>query len=304
VQYFENKDIKDLTSLKIGGIVKKFYIIETEVELKNLLASLPIKEKNKIRLLGSGTNILVKDDKVLDLIVLKLKGDFEKITINDEDKRAGSAVLLNTLIKLFLDKCYQGMEILAGIPGTLGGAVFGNAGTKYGDISKFIKTVRIMDYTGKINAISVKNIGFEYRNMIALDNNIILDVEFQNSSFEFINTDDAKQKILDKFNCILKEKVDSQPYNLKTAGCVFKNLKINELLSDKPTYYSAGKIIDDLGLKNTKIRSVSISSKHANFFIAEKDAKFKDFVDLIELVKDKVKESKNFDLELEIKIWE
>ena len=253
-------------------------------------------DRRKLKILGGGTNILVNDANDLDFIVLKLEGEFQQIVINQNEIRAGSGVLLPKFLREMLNAGFGGMEILAGIPGTVGGAILGNAGSKYGDISQFVKSVKVIDFKGNIENLPKKNIIFNYRKTQFLKDCIILDIEFDKTSFEcfeYFENDENKQKLQEKFNLILKQKINSQPYNTKNAGCVFKN----------PESFSVGKIIDELGLKGTKIGDLFISEKHANFFVADDNARYKDFVELMDFVKEKIKTEKNLEIEPEIKIW-
>lgn len=297
MQYFQNKSIKNFTSLKIGGEVRQFYSLENITELKNLLISIPEYEKHKIRILGGGTNLLVKDDEILDLIVLKLEGEFQNFNVNKNEINASAGVLLPSLVKEILKQGFGGIEILAGIPGTVGGAVVGNVGGKYGDISKFVKNIQVMDYHGNIENLDKKDIIFQYRktffeNFENFENKILLNINFDISSFSYAPN---SQESSENFAVILDEKVSTQPYNTRNAGCIFKNIP--------DAQESVSKIIDDIGLKGTRIGDVSISEKHANFFIAGENARYADFMDLMNFVRVKVKAFKNFDIESEIKIW-
>ena len=294
MNFFENENISEFTSLKIGGKVKKFYVLDTVDELVSILKSISVSEKHKIRVLGSGTNVLVSNKENLDYIVIKLDGEFKNISISDNGINAGAAALLSEFLKEMYERGYEGIEILAGIPGTVGGAIAGNAGSKYGYISDFIKSITVAGYDGKIEKLSKKDINFAYRKVVFPYDCMILKVEFDMDTFEFFDDALQKGKLHEKYKLILMEKLKDQPYGLRSAGCVFKN----------PANKSTGKLIDELGLKGKRIGDVYVSDKHANFFIAENDAKFDDFMALVKLVRDKVKAEKNLELELEIKIWD
>lgn len=294
MKYFENYCIRDYIFLKNLVYVRHFYIVERLDELKNLLQKIAVEDKPKIRILGSGTNILINDNKILDLIVIKLSGEFNTIKIDKENNifLGYAGVLLQSFITKLLVNKISGMEVLAGIPGTIGGAVFGNAGTKYGEISKFIRRVFLLDYSGneKIIDVNEKNLKnyFGYRENFFFKNFIIYKIEFCN----FLYNSSDSINFYKKFFC---EKIKSQPYEYKSLGCIFKNPKVG---------VCAGELIDKLGLKNYKMRSIFISDKHANFFIADKNVKFDDFLELINIVKYKIYERFKLNLELEIKIWE
>ncbi|MDR0675943.1 MAG: UDP-N-acetylmuramate dehydrogenase [Elusimicrobiota bacterium] len=305
MQHFENINIKNYTSLKIGGLVKSLFFAENIVDIQTILKSLDDNEKSKIRILGGGTNILVDDseNKVLDLIIIKLVGDFEKINIEKNNyiiKVGSGAELQSIIIKLIKNNIF-GMEVLAGIPGTIGGAVAGNSGTKYGDIAQFIKSIQVLNYNGVIENYFFNNSNdnhyyFQYRNANFLKDRIICYIELDPESF-IINKKvigNENVKILEKYKNFFLKKTQNQPYYKNTAGCVFKNID----------NFSIGKIIDEFGLKGFRIGSIYVSEKHANFLIADEHAHFADFIALTEFIKNKVKKEKGLELEFEIKIWE
>jgi len=281
MQNLKNIKLSKYTSLKIGGQVENFYVVENENELRQILKN---SEKN-LKILGCGTNLLINDSQ-LEFDVIKLDGEFKKI----DDLRVGSAVLLNRFLQHLADKNLSGLEILSGIPGTIGGAIFGNAGSKYGCILDFVRSVKIMDFEGNVKVFDKKDLDYGYRKSGISKDSIILEIEFDSTKFK--NIDSEKIKILMKE--ILKEKVAGQPYDELSAGCVFKNCE----------GISTGKMIDELGLKGLSRGKVKVSEKHGNFFVVEKDAKFKDFIDLIEEIRDKIYNSKQIRLEVELNIWE
>ena len=252
MKHFENYCLREYIALKNLVYVKNFYIVETLDELKNLLRNIRIEDKSKIRILGSGTNLLINDNYNLDLVVIKLSGDFKFFKIDKKNELffAYSGVILQAFITKLLINKLSGMEVLAGIPGTIGGAVFGNAGTKYGEISNFVKKIFLLDFFGNEKIIDIKeNIDqyFGYRkNFFANSFNfIIYKVEFGN----FLYNNDAIM-LYKKF---FSEKIASQPYDYKSLGCVFKNPK-NSL--------SAGHLIDFIGMKHYKIGNVFVSEKY------------------------------------------
>jgi UDP-N-acetylmuramate dehydrogenase len=288
---FEDFEIKNWTSLKIGGKVKQIFFVGNILELQNVLKNIKEIDKKKIRIIGGGTNLLIDDNpkKVLDLIIIKLCGDFEKIEIGESVIKSGAGVSLQAFIVYSLKRRISGMEILAGIPGTVGGAVFGNAGTKYGEISQFIDKIETLDYDGNTEIFDRNEISnkFEYRRADFLKNKIVCFVKFNKLKF---HNDDK----LDLYKNLFKEKISTQPYGLNNAGCIFKN----------PQGFSVGKIIDELGLKNFRIGNVFVSEKHANFIVADDYAHFKDFIAVAKFVQSKVKERIGIDIEFEIKIWD
>ncbi|MCP4482197.1 MAG: FAD-binding protein [bacterium] len=248
MEILHNISLADYTTLKIGGIVRNFYIVRNLVELKQ------VSSLDHARVLGSGSNILVNDGK-LDFDIIKLDGDFKKNTIKNGKISVGAGASLAKVLQETAHAGLSGLEIFAGIPGTVGGAVFGEISTKYGKISDYIVAVNVID-------------------------GIIVEVEFCLKKAE-------PQKIKEAIKKNLIEKVASQPYGKNTAGCVFRNKQ----------GVSSGMLIDQAGLKGRQIGKVKISCKHANFFIADHGASFKDFLALVEDVKIRL------NLETEIQIW-
>ena len=286
MKLLKNIKLSNYTTLKIGGIVKNFYIAENITDLKKILKT----TNEPIKILGKGSNVLVNDTNPLNFCVIKLADDFEKISISSNKIKIGAAATLTKFIKKTIDSGLSGLEILAGIPGTIGGAIFGNAGSKYGEISNFIKNITCMDYNGNIKILTNNEINFEYRKSNIPKNLIIIAAGFDIKKFKKNDPNIIKNN----YEKILNNKIKTQPYNKNSAGCIFKN----------PEQKSAGKLIDDLNLKNTKVGKVKVSDKHANFFITEDGAEYKDFITLINKLKDTVKQQKNIELEPEIQIWE
>ena len=189
---------------------------------------------------------------------------------------------LNEFIKKTLDNGYVNFDSLFGIPGSLGGAIIGNAGANNKCIFDELVSVLILD-NGYTKLISKENIKYEYRNTsLKNSHKIILGAVFK---LEKGNVKESWDNI--KIN--LEKRRNSQPLEYPSAGSVFKN----------PDKTSAGKLIDECGLKGTKKGGARISDKHANFIINENNAKSSDIIYLIDLIKKEIKKEKNIDLELE-----
>lgn len=276
--YF-NYDVKHLTSFKIGGKVKYFVIVKNEKTLKDIISF-----KKKYFIIGGGTNVLFNDTK-LNITLIKLGGVFKKIRAGNEFITAGAGSSLYSVNKKAKENNLSGLEFSYGIPGSVGGAVFGNAGAFDNEILNAVASVKILN---KNKIYWESNFSYSYRDTTFKKNNsIILCVKFKllkkcSQEIEF-----AQKQFLEK-------RMLSQPYNKFSAGSVFKRVYINEQI-----FYPA-KIIDKLGLKGVTIGGAKISEKHAGFIINENNAKFKDVLKLIKIIKKTVYKNNKLKLKEEI----
>ncbi len=275
------------TSLRIGGPADIFLIPYDISSLKNILTIL---KRNRIPFLplGNGTNILIRDGGI-EGAVISLRS-FKKMEIIDEDDEivniyVESGTPLQRLIQFSKERGYSGIEGLVGIPGSIGGAIWGNAGAFGYEIKDVLSIISIMDPDGNIRRIKSKDIDFGYRSSNISSDELII-------SAEIVLKKDKIEIVSSRIEGFLRKKRENQPLSETSAGCVFKN----------PPELSAGKLIDDAGCKGMRIGDVEVSRKHANFFINRGRATASDFVKLMENVKSKVKEISNIELEPEIRV--
>ena len=277
-----NEPLSKHTTLCIGGDADYFVEVETEEQLISLLKF--INENNiNFFVIGGGSNILFSDDGFKGIII-KLFGEFSKYEMFQNNIICGSAVSLAYLAQQTAEQGLSGLEYLSGIPGTVGGAVYGNAGVKDYSISTVIDKIAVVDYLGNKRILTKKNINFEYRKS-DLKNNII-------TKIFFILKNADKNDILKTISQERERRKNSQPIGTKNAGCIFKNPKNN----------SAGRLIDSLKLKNYSVGGIQVSDVHANFFVNKNNGCAKDMINLIEFVKSEVYKKYNIKLETEIKI--
>ncbi len=277
-----NEPLSKHTTLCIGGNADYFVEVETEEQLIFLLKFI---NENKIKffVIGGGSNILFSDDG-FNGIIIKLSGEFCKYEISRNNVVCGAAVGLAYLAQQTAEQGLSGLEQLSGIPGTVGGAVYGNAGVKDYPISTVIDKIEVIDYLGNKKVLTKNDIKFEYRKS-DLQSNIITKI--------FLALKNAdKNDILKTISQELKRRKSSQPIGTKNAGCIFKNPKDD----------SAGRLIDSLNLKNYSVGGITVSDMHANFFVNKENGCAKDMLSLIEFVKDEVYKKYNIKLETEIKI--
>lgn len=279
--------MKKHTSLRIGGPADVFAMPQNFLSLINIRADL---KRNKIPTfhLGGGTNILVKDRGIEGVVISS--GYFRRIGVVSKDSSyvyvsVEAGALLQRLIHYTKENGYSGIEGLAGIPGTVGGAISGNAGAFGYEIKDVLVSVEIMDTEGKIRKVRADQIDFKYRSSGIPPDEFILSAEIKLTAGK---TEEVSSRIEE----FLKIKKEKQPIWEPSAGCVFRN----------PTGMSAGKLIDEAGCKGMRIGDVEISNLHANFFINRGGASASDFIRLMEEVADRVKAKYGILLEPEIKI--
>ena len=276
------------TSLKIGGPAEVMVFPEDPLSVRHILHTAN-QENIPLFILGSGTNLLVSDDG-LKGITMSLKA-FSKIelTRGTDDENAvlyvGAGVPLPRIVQFAKKNGYSGIEALAGIPGSFGGAVFMNAGSFGTEIKDVIDSVALMNRQGELRILKKAELAFEYRKSNLPEDSIILSA---NIVLKKGDPDEVAQKT-DK--CMQKKRT-SQPLGAHSAGCVFKN----------PEGESAGSLIEKAGCKGMNIKGVEVSTHHANYFINKGDAHFRDFIELMNIVITKVKEKYGITLEPEIKI--
>ena len=268
----------------IGGPAEYFAEPATVDELAALVRRL---HENEIptRLLGGGSNVLVRDEGVPGMVIRLSAPAFAETSIQGRKITAGGGVKLGQLISTSVREGLAGLEALVGIPGTLGGALHGNAGSRAGDIGQWTCRATIMTRTGEIIERGRDDLTFAYRES-SLDELVILSGQFE------LDQEDSEEltKRMQKHWIVKKA---NQPLGHQSAGCIFKN----------PRGMSAGMLIDQAGLKGTRVGGAEVSDVHANFIVANEGASSQDVLRLIELVRSRVTERLGVDLETEIEVW-
>jgi len=280
-----NKPMRDLTSFKIGGTADLFVVPYNLGDLKKVLEFCRV-DKIPFIVIGNGSKLLVRDEGFRG-VVIKLGGEFKKLEINSEEIVVGTGVNLPSLIDFAAEKNLAGLEALAGIPGTIGGAVVRNAGAFGESLSDRIVWAKVVDTENREFILYPEEMEFGYRSSLFLrEKNLIL-TEVKLRLFY-----DKKEKILSRIREATRRKMQTQPLSFPSAGCVFKN----------PPFYSAGYLIQNTGCLGMTIGDAQVSFQHGNFIINKGKARAQDIIQLIEKVREKVKEKFNIDLEPEIEI--
>ena len=279
-------DIKKMNWFNIGGVAKAYFKPESLNELILFLKKFGSKEK--IFLLGAGSNVLINDS-LFEGIIIKLGKNFSNISLLSETTLvAGSATSDKKLSEFACENNIGGFEFLSCIPGTIGGGLKMNSGCFEREFKNILLSIQAVDRNGKILTIPSSKIKFKYRG-----NDLDRDLIFLSASFK--GEVQEKQIVQNNINSLKNKKDHSQPTKIKTGGSTFKN-PINQ------TKEKVWELIKKSVPLNTKFGDAEISQKHCNFFVNRNNATFRDMKNLIDFVKQKVKSKTGIDIETEIEI--
>jgi len=274
-----------LTWYRLGGPARWLLRPRNEHELAQVLqrcaeAGIPW------RVLGRGANVLVRDAG-FDGAVIQLCGPpWEQVRWEDPAVYAAAGADFPALVRASIGRGLGGLENLAGIPGTVGGIIRMNAGGKYGCIGDYVRSVRVMEPSGRVATRLREEVGFSYRKA-NLGDGIVLGATL-------LLTPGNHDSLHARCEAIWKEKHASQPpISARSAGCVFKN----------PPGQAAGKLLEEAGVKGVRVGGAAISTQHANFIVVDGRATARDVLELIELARRRVREQSGIELELEVDIW-
>jgi UDP-N-acetylmuramate dehydrogenase len=285
-----NEPIARHTSFRIGGPAEVFVTPQHNDQILEIY-QLCLKEGLPVFILGNGTNILVRDEGVKGVV---LRINTRQIQMKDDIIVVDAGYPLSHLLTRCLDTGLTGLESMAGIPGSVGGAVVMNAGGKYGNIGDIVSFVKVIKRKNKhapsdtqCLTLSKSQLKFGYRSSNLKDKFIVL-----GATIQLEHSTPGQVKAL--FQEILAEKDTGQPLAAKSAGCIFKN---------PPGKLTAGQLIEKAGLKGTRIGNALISPKHANFIVNAGNATAQDVLKLVDLIQKTVYERFGVRLDLEIEIW-
>ena len=290
-----NEPMKKYTTFKVGGPAECLIKIENINELKEILKF--TNENNiKLTVLGNGSNVLILDKGISGItLIIKIENtEFEETEENLNSKLIGQ----KTKIKLgagekiakvgmvFFKESLTGFEEIAGIPGTIGGAVRMNAGANGREMKDIIKTVKCLDYQGNEKVFTNEEMEFGYRtSILKKEKYIVTEVEIE---LEKGNQEEIKEK-MDMYK---EKRKNSQPLEYPSAGSTFK----------RGIDFITAKLIDEAGLKGTHVGDAEVSTKHGGFIINKENAKAKDILELVEIVKKEVYKKYQKQIELEVEI--
>lgn len=273
--------MKDYTTYKVGGPVKCVVFPNDEASLITLIKYLD-SSNIKYKILGNGSNVIFNDSGY-DGVIIKLD-NFNLLKIIGTKVIVGAGYLLNKLALRVSRLGLTGMEFATGIPGTVGGAVYMNAGAYKSDMGYIVTSVKVITPDYRIETLYNKDLDFHYRSSFLQKNKGYICIEASISL--------AKGNSLEIMEIIeerKKRRIETQPLEYPSAGSVFRN----------PEGNYAGKLIEDIGLKGYSIGGAKVSDKHANFIINTGDAKGEDVKELINKIKNDVKDKYNIELKVE-----
>jgi len=278
-----NEPLGKYTTFKIGGNADIYLEPKDKEDAKNIIAYL---SSNHIPtfIMGNGSNLLINDEGVRGAVV-NLETGFSYATYNPQNSviTAGAGIRLAQFVDFCIAQNKKGVEMLAGIPGTLGGGIIMNAGAYGGEISDYMTSAEVIR-NGEIVTLNKQEAGFAYRTSL-LQNDVVLEANFL---FETGDKDELKRI---RKETMLKRN-SSQPVQFPNAGSIFKN----------PVGQFAAKLIQDCGLKGLRIGGAEVSEQHANFIINKENASAQDVLLLAEKVRETVFKKTGVSLEYEIKL--
>ena len=276
-------EMKKYVHFRVGGPADILLIPENK---EQVIKSIEICRENNIPyyVVGNGSNLLVRDGGIKG-VVIKLN-EVKNIKIDGEIIEAESGAMLKDVSNAAVENSLTGFEFACGIPGTVGGAVFMNAGAYDGEVSNVIESAEVIDNNGEIKILTKDELELGYRSSIVMKKHyIVLSARFNLEYGEV-------RKIKEIVNDLTCKRESKQPLEYPSAGSTFK----------RPTGYYAGKLIQDAGLKGYSIGGAAVSEKHSGFVINKNNATAKDILDLIEHIQNEVKNQFGVDLHPEVRI--
>ncbi len=287
INYEERINLSNYTTIKVGGFAEYFSKPNNADEFINLIKWSHLNNQN-CQILGAGSNVLINNIFLKGLTICTKKMRSIQIESHSGIVVAEAGVMLPTMSNMLAKNGLKGGEWAVGIPGTVGGSIYMNAGSKKLSLANNLLSVQVIDTKNlEIFEIQKKDLNFQYRFSSFQQNNLFI----ISAKLHFEPKGNIKQ-LLETTRKNLKEKINTQPYDLPSFGSVFRN----------PTNTYAGKLIEELGLKGFKIGGAEISTMHGNFIINNSSANSKDILDLITVIQQKVLQKKGIFLHPEVRM--
>jgi len=281
IEWSERAPLDGLNSLGLRATARLLATVENEEGLVGFLRWAK-KSAEEFVVLGGGTNVIPGEES-LDLVILRLNGEFGRFDLDGQGIAAGPSVPVGRLIQEARKAGLSGLEGGYGIPGSLGGALVGNAGTPDWTIGGQVEWVEAFDRTGARRRLAAAEIGFGYRRS-TLAGQVIVRARLALKP-------DSPTKIEERIKRAQARR-ERQPKGVRSAGCIFRN----------PPGDSAGRLIDAAGLKGLRRGGAVVSAEHANFIVNDGDANVKDVSELIDEVRARVLEKFDIQMEMEVHI--
>lgn len=270
------------TTFRVGGPAEVFVTVENKEQLEKIIKYLNLVERPYF-ILGNGSNLLV-GDKGYRGVIIRLGGEFNTLKTDGTLLTAGASVLLSAAAREAMENGLTGMEFASGIPGSIGGGVKMNAGAYDGEMRQIVESVQVMYKDGSILDLDNETMEFGYRNSVIKNRPyVVLQVSLRLQPGN-------REEILARMNELAARRKEKQPLEFASAGSTFK----------RPEGYFAGKLIMDSGLRGARIGGAQISEKHCGFVINDGTATAADIAELIQEVRETVKEKFGVTLEPEV----
>lgn len=282
ISVVENEPMCKHTSFKIGGPSKYFAVVETEAQLASFLKFAKT-EKVPYKIIGNGSNLLFSDEG-FGGVVLRLQGDFLNVSCDGETVSCGAGASLKSVCDYAESQSLAGMEFAYGIPGTIGGAVFMNAGAYGGEMKDIVLSACALDSDGNEHCFSGKDLDFRYRHSVFADKKLYV------TKIKIGLKKGERNEIKGKMKELMGRRKEKQPLEFPSAGSTFK----------RPEGYFAAALIDECSLKGLRVGGAEVSEKHAGFVINKGGATAEDVLELIEKIKEEVKRQKGVCLDCEL----
>ncbi len=279
-----NEPLAPFTQMKLGGAAELLAQPRSRDELAALVRCC-FEDGIPLRVLGSGCNMLVRDEGVRGVVLRLSEPAFTQIIVEGKRVRAGTGAAVSALISQASRHGLAGLETLIGVPGTVGGALRTNAGNRSSDIGQFVRSVEVMDSHGAVHVRERDELHFG-EHASNLDDPVLLSAEFA------LDTD-SPDAIVKRMRKAWIHRKAAQPFSFQTAGRIFKN----------PRGLSAAAMIEQAGLVRTRVGGAEVSDRDANYIVVQPGASARDVLRLMDLMRSRVKERFNVDLEREITIW-
>ncbi len=276
-----NEPLARYTTFRIGGEAD-YYVEPSDIDDVINIIKYVNKQAIPYYIMGNGSNILISDEGIKG-VVINLEGAFNYLKHSDGLIIAGAGVKLAKFVDYCIQNSYAGVEMLAGIPATVGGALIMNAGCYGGEAADHVTEVKVIK-NEKLKSLSKDDCGFRYRNS-DLKNTVVLEASFKLASGD-------KEELNRKRKEFIVNRNQAQPVEIPNAGCIFKN----------PKEHKAAILIDQSGLKGTKYGGAMVSTKHANFIVNYDNATAHDVIELVKIIRSKVHEKTGIELEMEVKL--
>jgi UDP-N-acetylenolpyruvoylglucosamine reductase len=278
-----NEPLAKKTTLRVGGPADIYVEPGSSADLATVVQFCG-EEELPFFVLGRGSNLVVKDQGFRGVVICLAKPHFSRIEVAGDHLSCGAGARLKAVVVEAKRYGLAGLEFLEGIPGTIGGALRMNAGAMGGEMFQVVESIRLMDSSGRVQERTPGESEIHYRSCPTLKTHIALGAVLRGQQ-------GSREAIQQRMNEFSRKRWSSQPA-APSAGCMFKN----------PRTIPAGKLIDELGLKGTRVGGAYVSAEHGNFIVNDGSATAQDVLDLIELIRQRAQTERGITLETEVEI--